>query len=138
MRNSKTDILLFPAISAHLQLLFEIDQGCLSVLANRFHIEKRSSYSESCRSEKIQCWSEFPQIRAENCAGADYQIANKIVRANHFAASVSVAISDDERFARRISEFLQPANYERDDERRKTSRHQQTDWEKREHDKGHD
>jgi len=35
----------------------------------------------------------LPQIRRENCAGADYQIANKIVRANHFAASVSVAIS---------------------------------------------
>src|SRR5882724_8712663 len=87
IRNSKTDILLFPAVSTYLQLLFEIDQGCLSAVSNRFHIENRSSRSESRCSEKIQRWSEFPQIRAENCAGADYQIAHKIVRANYLAAS---------------------------------------------------
>src|SRR5207253_6275410 len=56
----------------------------------------------------------------------------------HLTAMVGVAVSDDERLARCISEFFEAANQERDDQCRKTSRQQQTDGEKREHDEGHD
>src|SRR6266536_2405468 len=130
--------LSFPAGSARLQLFFQIVQERLPVLANRPHIENRSSDSESSRAEKIQRRSQFPKISAQNCTDADNQIADQIVCANHLAAPLRFAISDNERLARSVSEFLEAANHERDNKGGKTSRYKQTDWEQRKHDEGHD
>src|SRR4029077_12514493 len=95
-------------------------------------------HSKGRCSEKIQCWSEFPQISTKDCAGTDYQIANKIIGAHHLAASGRIAVPDDECLARCIAEFFQATDYKRDDQDGKTARHQQADRKKREHDEGHD
>src|SRR6185436_14932218 len=126
------------ATSPHLQLFFQIGQRRLPVSASRPDIENRSSDSEGGCSEKIQSWSEVPQIRAKDCAGAHHQVADQIVRTYHLTAFGGIAVSDDERLARCVAKFLQSADGKRDDQSRKTSRHQQTDWKKREHNEGHD
>ena len=49
-----------------------------------------------------------------------------------------MGVPDDQRFARRVAEFLETANGEGHSQRGKASRHQQTDWKQREHDKSDD
>src|SRR5438105_7867799 len=100
-------------------------QSRLAALANRSDVENRSSRSDGRGSDEIQPRSEFPQVRTDNCAGADNQIANKIVRADHLAAPIGVTVSDDEGLARCISELFYPTDYKRDYQRRKTSSDQQ-------------
>src|SRR6266576_4322439 len=131
-------MLLIPAPSPFLQLFFQIAQRRLPASASRSDIENRSSCAEGRCSEKIQSWSEFPQIRAKDCAGAHDQVADQIVRTYHLTAFGGVAVSDDERLARCVAKFLQSADRKCDDQSGKTARHQQTDWKKREHDEGHD
>src|SRR5262249_37258108 len=137
MRNNKIDILLFPATSPRLQLLFQIAEGQFSASASRSDVENCSSRSDCRCSKKIQCRSEFPQVRAEDRTGADDQITNKIVATHHLAAFGRIGICDDERLARWIAEFFQATNQKCDDQSRKTPRHQQADRKKREHDEGH-
>src|SRR5919106_7022243 len=137
IRKSTTDMLLLEASSPHLQPFFQVGQRRLSASASRSDIENCSSHSEGRCSEKIQCWSEFPQIRTQNCTATDYQITNKIVGTHHLAAFSRIAVSDDECLTGCIAKFLQAADRKRDDQSRKTARYQQSNWKKREHDEGH-
>src|SRR5262245_45370080 len=91
----KQAVSLVQATSPHFQLLFQIAQVRLSASASRSDIEDCPSRPDCSCSEKIQCWSEFPQICSEDCAAAHYQIASQIVRPNHLPAALWFRVADD-------------------------------------------
>src|SRR5213592_400566 len=79
-----------------------------------FYIENRSNRSERCGSKKIQSRTEFPQVCAKDRGRTDYQITNKIVRADHLPTFLRFRIADDQRFARCLSKLFKAANHKRD------------------------
>src|SRR5439155_11502803 len=101
-------------------------------LSDRSYIKNRSNHSKGSRSEKIQRCSQFPKICTNQRAGTNDQIAHQIIRPNHLSAPLRFAVSDNERFARRVAKFLETANRECDREQSeavcwKTVRDQQAD-----------
>ena len=86
---------LIPSDFAASPTAFSNRSGQLSASASRSDIENSSSRPDCRCSEKIQCWSEVPQIRAKDCAGAHDQVADQIVRANHLPAAFWVRVAYD-------------------------------------------
>jgi hypothetical protein len=62
-------------------------------------VNECSGKAECGGTEEVGGRAAGPKIGADNCTGADDQVAPQILGADHLAAVLRFAVSDDERLA---------------------------------------
>src|SRR5262249_30240587 len=70
-------------------------------------VNKCSGKAECSGTEKIRGRTARPKLGADNCTGANNQVAELIIGTDHLTAALRIAVSDDQRLARGITKFFQ-------------------------------
>src|SRR5262245_6438483 len=109
-----------------------------SAFSQREQVANRARRSARERAPEIRLRRQSPQPCSEQRAGGNGQVAHEVVRADELPLARSRAVVDDQRLARRLTEFLEPAHDEREGEPPRRRRPEQRERKEREEDERDD